>query len=128
MGGMTWLKFGPCKACKIERSGTPDKFPIRCQLGCVKLKLLSRSHSSILLAFVLDVGLLALEAITITWETFSLVSINFVCVLSMLYWFEEMDDIARLERQINVYEQRNEEVGKRREEAQQNWDQVQELH
>jgi len=46
----------------------------------------------------------------------------------MLYWFEEIDDIARLERQINVYEQRNEEVGKRREEAKHNWDQVQQLH
>jgi len=79
-------------------------------------------------AFFLDVGLISFHSYMERWSSLLLVIINLICIISVLACFEQINEIAILEQQIHVYEQRNEEVGKRRDEARENWEKVQQLH
>lgn len=126
--GVSWLRCGRYGGCRRERSSTANGMPVTLYFGCGKIKILSRSHANLLLAFMADIFLVIFEMSKHRWSSFILVIMNEVCIVSMLACFEQINEIAQLEQQIHVYEQRNDEVGRRRDEARNNWEKVQQLH
>lgn len=126
--GMSWLRCGKCRCCGVERTSTVHGMPVTVHFGCGSLKLLSRQHINLLCAFLVDLLLIAFEVWQGRWSSFTLIIVNECCVISLLACFEQINEIAQLERQIDQYKHRNEEVGKRRDEARANWEKVQQLH
>lgn len=126
--GISWLRLVACKRCGCERSTSADGMPLTLFLGFIELRILSRVHANLLVSFLVDIPLIFFEMCTGRWTSFGLVALNEVCVSSMLACFEQINEIAQLERQIHVYERRSEEVAERRDEARRNWEQVQQLH
>jgi len=79
-------------------------------------------------AFLVDVALLLYEIVSDRWTSLVLVAVNEVCIISMLACFEQINEIAQLERQILAFTRRSEEVEERKKEARSNWEQVKQLH
>lgn len=126
--GVSWVSCGRFPCCRRRRSPSVNGMPVTFLLGCMKLKILSRSHLNLLLAFLADILLVFFEMYNDRWSNFILVIINEACIVSMLACFEQINEIAQLEQQIQVFEQRSEEVGQRRDEAKESWEKVQQLH
>lgn len=126
--GMSWLQCGRCRLCRVQRSTSAHGMPVTIHFGCGSLKLLSRQHINLLLAFLVDLGLIAFESWYGRWNSFALIIVNESCLISLLACFEQINEIALLERQIDAYKHRNDEVRVRRDEARANWEKVQQLH
>jgi len=126
--GITWLQLHRCSGCRIERSPTPDRMPIKVNIGVLYLRILSRVHANLLVALFVDFILIVCEGAWGRWTSFALVITNEACVVCMLACFEQINEIAQLEMQIQQYERRSEEVRVKRDEARQSWEQVQLLH
>jgi len=126
--GVTWFEFGRCRRFDRRRSPSADGMPVRIEACCCSVRVLSRQHANLLFAFALDIFLVVFEVLSLRWTSFVLVAINEMCIISMLACFEQINEIAQLERQIHVYEQRKEEVEQRTVEAKGNWEKVQQLH
>jgi len=125
---MSWVTCGRFGCCRRERSDSVNGMPVTFLFGCVKLRVLSRSHANLLFAFLADILLIVFEAYTDRWPSFILVILNEACVVSMLACFDHINEIAQLERQIHVIEQRKEDVRQRRDEATESWSKVEQLH
>lgn len=103
-------------------------YPITASFCCLSVTVLSSRHFSFLVYFLLDAGLIIVEASSQQlWTTF-LVFSNMVCVVSILACFEQIDEIAKLQRRINSYRERNNEVQERHRQATDNWEKVTQLH
>lgn len=102
--------------------------PLSVYFGFGMIKIMSRQHANLLCAFIGDIALIIFELYSEQWGSLILVIVNEICLISMLACFEQINEIALLEQQIQVYEQRNVEVGRRRDEARDNWEKVQQLH
>mmetsp|Transcript_24273 Transcript_24273/g.76311 ORF Transcript_24273/g.76311 Transcript_24273/m.76311 type:complete len:520 (+) Transcript_24273:71-1630(+) len=126
--GVSWVRLGGRHGCRRERGATPSGLPCTFACGCGKLTILSRSHANLLIASVLDILLVLFELFNDRWSSLILVIINEACVVCMLACFEQINEIAQLQQQIHVFEERSREVGKRRDEARNSWEKVQQLH
>mmetsp|Transcript_120544 Transcript_120544/g.336333 ORF Transcript_120544/g.336333 Transcript_120544/m.336333 type:complete len:534 (+) Transcript_120544:130-1731(+) len=126
--GVSWLRCGRVGCCRRERSANPSGMPVKFYFGCFMIKILSRSHVNLLLAFVADLLLVIVEVVEERWTSLALVITNVICITSLLACFEQINEIAQLEHQIHVYERRSAEVGQRRDEARSSWEKVQQLH
>jgi hypothetical protein len=129
--GVTWFRLTTFRGCRCERTRSREGtmgLPLNMYLGCLQIRLLSRTHGNILFSFFCDILLIIFEIASDRWPAFFLVIINALCLLSMLACFEQINEIAILERDIQRYERWNEEVGDKRKEAKRNWEKVQQLH
>mmetsp|Transcript_24272 Transcript_24272/g.76305 ORF Transcript_24272/g.76305 Transcript_24272/m.76305 type:complete len:525 (+) Transcript_24272:71-1645(+) len=126
--GVSWLRLGGWQGCRRDRSPTSNGMPYTWYCGCGKLTILSRQHANLLCAFFADIFLILFQLWSDRWTSLVLVSINEVCVVSMLACFEQINEIAQLEQQIHIFEQRSREVEKRRDKYRNNWEKVQQLH
>lgn len=126
--GMSWVRCGRGYPCGRQWSTTSSGMPLTLSFRCGFLRILSRDHGCLLSAFVVDILLLIFEAFSDRWVSFILVSVNEACVTSMLACFEQINEIAQLEQQIHMYEEKSTEVSRRREQARRNWERVQQLH
>lgn len=126
--GVSWCQCGRWRGCRREWGRSSNSMPLSIFCCCCKFKILSRQHFNLIVAFFIDIGLMVFEVATDRWTSLILVAINEICIISMLACFEQINEIALLEQQIHVYEMRNVEVGKRRDEARENWEKVQQLH
>mmetsp|Transcript_85177 Transcript_85177/g.241346 ORF Transcript_85177/g.241346 Transcript_85177/m.241346 type:complete len:529 (+) Transcript_85177:77-1663(+) len=126
--GASWLRCGRFHRYGRERAATATGMPCTLYGGCVKVVLLSRQHVNLLIAFFADLFLVLFELSNDRWSNLTMVVVNEVCITSMLACFEQINEIALLERQIHRYEQRSQEVAKRRDDARDQWERVQQLH
>jgi len=125
---LSWIQCGGSRRCGLEWSSSEDSMPVSVCFGCGRIKVLSRSHGNLLIAFLIDVALVLFEAFNFRWISLALVVINEICVITTLCFFEQIDEIAKLMKEINAFQQRSEEVTRRRDEARSNWEKVQQLH
>jgi len=95
---------------------------------CVRLKVMSRQHANLLFAFWMDIALVLFEVVSVRWASVALVTINEICVISILACFEQLNDIAILERQIETYARHNQDVSKKHEKAMDDWKMFEQLH
>lgn len=129
--GMTWVKCGKgVPFCGYEfHPGTEDRMPQMLHLfRCLSIKILSKQHRWYLLAFFMDVGLLIFEMFCRQHLSFILVFINAICLASMLLCFEQIDEIARIERQTHILQIHSTQVSKRHEDLKKDWEKADQFH
>jgi len=96
---------------------------------CGSITILSRRHLNHLLYFLLDLVLVLYEVLDLSQAySIALVCCNWLCVLSTLACFEQIDEIAQLQRRICRYRERSDRVQEQHREAKENWAKVQQLH
>jgi len=131
--GVSWLrigcnmKFGRQVSRTIDRDYTRE-WPLTISFLCGSITLLSRRHVNHLVYLVLDSGLMIYEGVWGQVVTTTLVGANLLCVVSTLACFEQIDEIAQLQRRIHGYRQRSERVKEQHRKANENWAKVQQLH
>jgi len=125
--GASWIQCCTCRCGREVSSNASNGMPLTMHLCFFTVRLLSSTHINLILGFLVDIPLLMFEFYTGRWYAFVLVAINEVCVMSLLGSFEAINEIAQLERQIHMFQSRNEEVGKRRDDMKKNWEKVMQL-
>lgn len=132
--GVSWFRCGCSGRFGRQVSRTRDgnysrEWPLTIAFCCGSITILSRRHLSHLLYFVIDVILIMYEILTHSQVyAMACVAANAVCVISTLACFEQIDEIAQLQRRIHKYQQRKDQVQERHREAKENWAKVQQLH
>jgi len=131
--GVSWLRIGCNRKFGRQVSRTIDRdyrreWPLTVSFCCGSITLLSRRHVNHLVYLLLDSGLIIYEGIFGQVVTGVLVSANLICVVSTLACFEQIDEIAQLQRRIHGYRQRSERVKEQHRKANENWTKVQQLH
>jgi len=126
--GVTWLSCTRSCACTRRSSSTEDRFPVTYAACIVRVKILSRQHANIIFAFWMDIALLAFELLSQRWASLALVAFNEVCIVSVLACFEQLNDIAILERQIETFQRHNEQAKEKHAKAMDDWQKVEQLH
>jgi hypothetical protein len=127
--GITWFGVGCGYGCGCKRSSRDEsRLPITLNCCCLMLKLLSQTHINLILAFFVNIGLIGFEVYFERWFSTALVASNEICVMVVLGRFEQIDEIAQLERDIHKYEERNEAVKRRKTETRERCEKVEQLH
>eukprot|EP00929_Paragymnodinium_shiwhaense_P058259 TRINITY_DN29168_c0_g1_i1.p1 TRINITY_DN29168_c0_g1~~TRINITY_DN29168_c0_g1_i1.p1 ORF type:complete len:586 (-),score=138.06 TRINITY_DN29168_c0_g1_i1:235-1992(-) len=127
--GITWLQLGRWRGCYARgNQSSPDRLPWVCACGIFKLRILSKTHCIMLMAFFLDIGMFLYELVEIRFVSLLLVIINEICVVSLLACFEQIDEIAKLEKAISACEEENAKISKRRDAVKEKWEKVQQMH
>jgi len=131
--GVSWLRIGCNRKFGRQVSRTIDRdyrreWPLTISFCCGSITLLSRRHVNHLVYLLLDSGLIIYEGIFGQVVTCVLISANLMCVVSTLACFEQIDEIAQLQRRIHGYRQRSERVKEQHRKANENWAKVQQLH
>eukprot|EP00931_Biecheleriopsis_adriatica_P076644 TRINITY_DN50333_c0_g1_i1.p1 TRINITY_DN50333_c0_g1~~TRINITY_DN50333_c0_g1_i1.p1 ORF type:complete len:586 (+),score=98.73 TRINITY_DN50333_c0_g1_i1:92-1849(+) len=131
--GVSWLRLGCTGAFgrQVERTFDRDyvrEYPVTVAFLCGSITILSRRHLNHLIYLLLDLGLIVYEGVIQQDYTMALVIANAICVLSTLACFEQIDEIAHLQRRIQGYRQRSERVKEQHQKANENWAKVQQLH
>lgn len=111
-----------------QRSPTESGMPLEIMFCCGKLRVLSGTHVKFMFNFFLDIGLLVFEAYNKRPVTFGLVLANWLCATSVLACFEQINEIAILDREITFYKERVVEVTAKNEKANKVWEQVKVMH
>mmetsp|Transcript_14393 Transcript_14393/g.29867 ORF Transcript_14393/g.29867 Transcript_14393/m.29867 type:complete len:577 (-) Transcript_14393:15-1745(-) len=132
--GVSWLRldcrgrFG--RQVLRTRDGNFDReWPLTIAFCCGSITILSRRHLNHLLYFLLDLVLVLYEVLDLSQAySIALVCCNWLCVLSTLACFEQIDEIAQLQRRICRYRERSDRVQEQHREAKENWAKVQQLH
>lgn len=132
--GVSWFrcrcngKFGR-QVARTRDGNYSREWPLTIAFCCGDVTILSRRHLSHLLYFVVDVLLIVYEILTHSQVyAMACIAANAVCVTSTLACFEQIDEIAQLQRRIHKYQQRKDQVQERHQEAKENWAKVQQLH
>jgi hypothetical protein len=125
--GVSWISFERSRFGRV-RSPTFDGTPSKWSFGCFSVVILSHIHARLILAFFLDIALIGFNIYNSYWYFVALLFFNFVSLVSTLGCFEQIDELAKLESQIRLFESRNEEVIEKREEAKRDWEKVERLH
>jgi hypothetical protein len=123
-----WRSLRQVQGIGCQRASTPNGMPFEVMFGCGKLRVLSWTHVNFLILVFVDIALLMYEALAQRWFSVGLVLINEICVISVLACFEQIDEIARLEKDIEQKREQVHEVADKREKANKDWDQVHRLH
>ncbi|CAK9030583.1 unnamed protein product [Durusdinium trenchii] len=132
--GVSWFRCTCSRRFGRQVARTRDgnfsrEWPLEIAFCCGSITILSRRHLSHLLYFLVDVSLIVYEVLTHTQVyAMACVAANAVCVVSTLACFEQIDEIAQLQRRIHKYRQRNDQVQERHREAKESWAKVQQLH
>jgi len=95
---------------------------------CVTVTILSAEHRLYLLAFLMDVALMIFEVAGGQSLNLFLVVINASCVLGLLVCYEQISEIAKAERQIQVLQGHKEQVRSRHEELRDEWAKADQFH
>lgn len=125
--GVTWIKFERRASCGCRRSPTEDSMPLMLSFGPVRLRVLSSPHLNLMMAFLLDVVLIFSEVVWGRYASLSLVLVNMVSVVALLLCYEQINEIAQLEKEIHRFARRSEEVEIKRDEARIEWDKTERL-
>lgn len=123
-----WRSLRHVTGCGCQRSPTENGMPFEFLFCCGKLRVLSGTHVKFMFNFFLDIGLLVFEAYNLRFVTFGLVFANWLCATSVLACFEQINDIAILEREITFFKERVVEVTAKNEKANKVWEQVKLMH
>lgn len=124
--GASWLQCCTMR-CGRQLASSSTGMPITAHLGLCSVRILSRTHANLLFAFLVDIALMIFEAASLRRWSFALLAINEICVISVLGSFEAINEIAQLERKINIFQTRNAEIARRRDEMKANWERVMQL-
>eukprot|EP00450_Noctiluca_scintillans_P014941 CAMPEP_0194530894 /NCGR_PEP_ID=MMETSP0253-20130528/68014_1 /TAXON_ID=2966 /ORGANISM="Noctiluca scintillans" /LENGTH=513 /DNA_ID=CAMNT_0039376191 /DNA_START=103 /DNA_END=1642 /DNA_ORIENTATION=- len=125
--GVSWVRFCPGRCGRVQNPNSMNGMPSTWHFCFVTVRFLSVTHVNLILGFFVDIALLLFELTTQRWASLLLVAINEICVLSLLGSFEAINEVAQLERQIHMFQSRNEEVGRRRDDMKNNWEKVMQL-
>jgi len=131
--GVSWITLG---RVSFGRQGPRTRdgarvsrdWPLTLGFRCGTLTILSTRHLS-------HLCYLAADLLVIIWElhdrqtyTMLLVIANFVCVISTLACFAQIDEIAKLQQKISRCQARSEQVRRAFQENTETWNKVQQLH
>lgn len=130
--GVSWFRLGfnGHFGRQVERTRDGDftrGFPLTVSFCCGSLTILSRRHLNFLIYFLIDVILITLEALSGQVWSMLLVIANGMCVVSILACFEQIDEIAQLQRKIHCYTQRRDKVQEQHRKANENYDKILQL-
>jgi len=123
-----WQGLRRLQGCGIQRSPSDNGMPFEILFCFGKVRVLSGMHAKFLFLFFGDAALLVFEAANLRWISFLLIAINEICAISVLACFEQINEIAVLDREINFFRERVTEVQQKHDKAKRDWDQVKQLH
>mmetsp|Transcript_409 Transcript_409/g.308 ORF Transcript_409/g.308 Transcript_409/m.308 type:complete len:544 (-) Transcript_409:59-1690(-) len=129
--GVSWLTFGFGQQ-SIEQDATGDDddgYPKVINFKCGCLVLLSREHMSLILAFLVGWGLLALEQFTpgTQRKILACLAVTQFCLACILVRFEAVDIIQRFAREKRKLEKEKEAVHAKQREMQEFWKTAQQV-
>lgn len=129
--GCGWCLCGTY-GCGTERSADPTGFPCAASCKCAKMVILSRDHVTMFVAVLASIGILCFEIFDHSVgpskpQCIVAISIFLVAVIVMLFRFEQIDIIQRLEVEVQTLTVDAEQVQERREKMIDFWDSMQKL-
>lgn len=111
-----------------QRSNDASGMPVKICFLCGELRVLSRMHIGFMLLFWMDALLIFFEVAARRPFGFLLIVTNLICVISVLACFEQINEIAVLDREIHILEEQTAELVKKNDKVQKDWQQVTKLH
>jgi len=136
--GCTWCSIGS-SGCGCSSHPSADGYPKELGMICFRLVILSREHFTLIMGFVVGVGLLVFElwdSITggmtgpdegLDYLSVAEVVLNEICIIILLTRFEEIDVIQQLEREVVQLKEAEKSVQVQREKMNDFWSQAQHL-
>jgi hypothetical protein len=130
--GVSWfhLSFNGRFGRQVVRTRDGDftqSYPITVSFCIGSVTVLSRRHLNFLIYLLLDTLLVLVEGASAQVWSMLLVIANAVCVVSTLACFEQIDEIAQLQRKIDRYTQRRDKVMEQHRRANDNYDKILQL-
>jgi len=130
--GVNWIKReanGHCFHYEMSSRTEDRRWPHKLYAGrCVTLTILSKEHRWYMMAFLMDVFLILIEFLTGRTLSGILVILNAYSLLCLLLCFEQIDKIAKIERQIQTYQQHQQDVATREQALLTEWQKMDQYH
>ncbi|CAE7359938.1 nek8, partial [Symbiodinium necroappetens] len=129
--GISWLRCG-CTSLGLLVERTRDRdfvseWPQTFGFCCFSVTVLSGRHQLFLFLLFFNVLMIVYEAIAERPWLMGVFIANEVCVLAILICFEQIDEIAKLQRQQQRYRERRERLAAKAKSAREDWMKVQRL-
>jgi len=131
---MTWLMFGSGNGFRINAGKEEGGYPKEVRFGCGRVVVLSREHATLLMAFLVGWLILLMELMTLGSANgktqplvFLEVALSEVCLVVLMYRFEEIDVIQQLEREVRELRKAEEQIKGQREKMREFWNNAQQL-
>ncbi|CAE7376369.1 nek8 [Symbiodinium pilosum] len=130
--GISWIRWG-CTGLGLQVERTRDRdffrpeWPRTIGFCCVSVTVLSARHQLFILLLLFDILMIVYEAIAYRPWLMAVFIANEVCVVAILICFEQIDEIAQLQRQQQRYRERRERLAAKAQKARNDWTKVQRL-
>eukprot|EP00931_Biecheleriopsis_adriatica_P109848 TRINITY_DN84118_c0_g1_i1.p1 TRINITY_DN84118_c0_g1~~TRINITY_DN84118_c0_g1_i1.p1 ORF type:complete len:459 (-),score=90.91 TRINITY_DN84118_c0_g1_i1:121-1329(-) len=129
--GFSWIRF-KCAGCGLQVERTRDRnfvwdWPLTIGLCIISVTVLSSRHAQHLSLLLLDIPFMVLSVSASKPFLTALFGVNLLCLLSILLCFEQIDEIAKLQRMQAVYKVKRKKLEAKAQRARDRWVKVQQL-